>query len=74
MPALILGLSRQLIFMVPLLIVLPPIFGLNGLWAAFPIADLLGLIISVIWTRATFKELGIPFTFRSPKIDSAANA
>ncbi len=67
MPALILGLSRQLIFMVPLLIVFTWLFGLTGLWAAFPTADLLGLVISVVWTWAVFRELGIPFRLRSPK-------
>lgn len=64
MPALILGLSRQLLFMVPLLLILPPIFGLAGLWAAFPIADLMGLILSLIWARVSFKELGIPMSLR----------
>jgi Na+-driven multidrug efflux pump len=65
MPALILGLSRQLIFMVPLLVIFTWLFGLTGLWAAFPTADLLGLVLSVVWTRAVFKELDIPFRLRS---------
>jgi Na+-driven multidrug efflux pump len=64
MPALILGLSRQLLCMVPLLILLPPIFGLSGLWAAYPLADLMGLIMALVWTRSAFKELGIPFSLR----------
>lgn len=34
-----LSLTRQIIFMVPLLFFLPPAFGLNGVWMAFPISD-----------------------------------
>jgi putative MATE family efflux protein len=63
-PALILGASRQLLFMIPLLLILPRYFGLPGLWAAFPIADALALIIAVVWTRVAFHELGIPFSLR----------
>lgn len=34
-----LSLTRQIIFMIPLLFILPPHFGLNGVWMAFPISD-----------------------------------
>ena len=38
-PALFLSMSRQIIFLIPLVILLPRVFGLVGIWAAFPIAD-----------------------------------
>jgi putative MATE family efflux protein len=45
-PAFILSLSRQIIFLIPLIIVLPRLYGLVGIWAAFPIADSLAFLLS----------------------------
>ena len=46
--AVFLSLTRQIIFMVPLLFILPPKFGLNGVWAAFPIADFVATVVSTL--------------------------
>lgn len=46
--ALFLGLLRQFIFLLPLLIILPKIWGLNGVWIATPIADGLAVIVTLI--------------------------
>lgn len=43
-----LSLSRQMIFLLPLLIVLPPIMGTDGVWAALPASDTLAFIVT--WT------------------------
>lgn len=43
-----LSLTRQIIFMVPLLFILPPILGLDGVWAAFPISDSASTIVTII--------------------------
>jgi len=34
-----LSLTRQFIFLIPSIILLPPLFGLNGAWAAMPLSD-----------------------------------
>ena len=47
-PALILSLSRQVLFLFPLLFILPSFFGLNGLWYAFPVADITSISLAVI--------------------------
>lgn len=50
--AVFLSLTRQIIFMVPLLFILPLIFGLNGVWSAFPISDVIATIVAsvmLIW-------------------------
>lgn len=44
--AMFLSLTRQIIFMIPLLFILPPYFGLNGVWASFPISDMLSAIVA----------------------------
>lgn len=44
--AVFLSLTRQIIFMIPLLIILPPYFGLEGVWACYPISDAVSSIIA----------------------------
>lgn len=43
-----LSLTRQLLFLLPGLIILPRIFGLDGIWMSMPTADFLAVIIAVI--------------------------
>ncbi|WP_048139829.1 MATE family efflux transporter [Methanosarcina horonobensis] len=45
-PAFILSLARQLLFLLPLVLVLPRCYGLDGVWAAFPISDFLACILA----------------------------
>ena len=49
--AVFLSLTRQIIFMIPLLFILPPHFGLYGVWSAFPICDVVSAIIAgaMLW-------------------------
>ena len=42
----VLSLTRQLIFLVPGLLVLPPLLGLDGAWAAQPVADALATLVT----------------------------
>ncbi|NLX91815.1 MAG: MATE family efflux transporter [Firmicutes bacterium] len=46
--AFILSMSRQIIFLIPLLLTLPFLFNLTGIWLAFPMADLLSFLL-VVW-------------------------
>ncbi|MCM1369001.1 MAG: MATE family efflux transporter [Candidatus Amulumruptor caecigallinarius] len=41
-----LSLTRQVIFMIPLLFILPPIMGLDGVWSAFPISDFVATVVA----------------------------
>lgn len=45
-PALLLTLTRQGFFFIPLVIVLPLFFGEIGVWISFPIADLLSTLVT----------------------------
>jgi len=56
-PALFLSLSRQIIFLIPLVLVLPLVMGLNGVFVAFPIADVLATAITVIMLSREFARL-----------------
>lgn len=44
--AIFLSLTRQIIFMIPLLLFLPGCLGLNGVWMAFPISDSLATVVT----------------------------
>jgi putative MATE family efflux protein len=46
--SIVLGMLRQFLFLLPLLFVLPPLMGLNGVWAATPIADGFAIMVTFI--------------------------
>lgn len=46
--SILLSISRQIIFLIPAIIILPYYYGLNGIWYAMPIADFLSTILAVI--------------------------
>ena len=45
--SIILSLSRQLIFLIPSIIILPRMFGLDGVWAATPVSDFLASLLAL---------------------------
>lgn len=53
--ALILSLVRQFIFLVPLLLLLPRILGITGVWLALPISDTLAFLVSGLWLFREYK-------------------
>ncbi len=57
-PALFLTLTKQGFCLIPLLFILPPIFQLNGVWMAFPIADILSASICFYFLRKQMGSLG----------------
>lgn len=44
--ALILSLSRQLLILIPLVLILPRFWGVTGVWIAFPISDVLAFLLA----------------------------
>lgn len=52
-----LTLSRQLIFLIPAVILLPRFFGLTGILYASPLADILSSVITGIWLGVELKRL-----------------
>jgi len=57
LPALILTLLKQGIFLIPLVLFMPLYFGLDGIWYSFPIADLLTTIVSAVFIRKAMQRL-----------------
>lgn len=57
-PALLLSLTKQGFFLIPLVLILPPVMGVQGVWVSFPIADLLAtLVTGYFLNKAVRKEL-----------------
>lgn len=56
-----LSLSRQLLFLLPLLVLLPNIYGINGVWASMPTSDLISVIVAIsimtVYLRRFKKEM-----------------
>lgn len=51
MPALLLTLTKQGFFLIPLIMILPSILGINGIWYSFPIADIGAAVISYYFLK-----------------------
>jgi putative MATE family efflux protein len=56
--ALLLTLSKQGFFLIPLVLILPNFFGIFGVWVAFPIADVLSTLLTGYFLR---KEMTAKF-------------
>ena len=55
--AMFLSLSRQVIFLIPLLLILPLYFGLNGIWYSAPLADFLSALLTALLLYREIKHL-----------------
>lgn len=54
--SILLSLSRQVLFLIPFLIVLPLFWGLNGVWLAGPTADLTASIVTFFVLKAWIRK------------------
>lgn len=52
-----LSLTRQIIFMIPMLLILPPVWGLNGVWACFPVCDFLSAVVATVFLIVQVKRI-----------------
>jgi putative MATE family efflux protein len=55
-PALLLTLTKQLFFLTPLVIILPLFFGFDGIWYAFPLADLLSAGVCYFFLKVGMRK------------------
>ncbi len=61
-----LSLTRQVLFLIPLLFILPPRLGLDGVWMAFPASDVVATLVTVVmvysqlrkFRKYTFQKIG----------------
>ena len=55
--SIVLSLSRQVIFLIPALLILPGIFGLNGAWIAVPSADIFASALTYFVLHRQLKKM-----------------
>ena len=55
--AMLLTLSRQVLLLIPALFILPRFFGLDGIFYAGPISDVLATILTALCLTAEMKQL-----------------
>lgn len=51
-----LSLTRQLLFVIPALLILPPILGTKGVWISFPCADMMAVTVSTLMILREMKR------------------
>ncbi|MGD9328382.1 MAG: MATE family efflux transporter [Cyclobacteriaceae bacterium] len=55
-PALVLSLSKQGFFLIPLVLILPVFLGIDGVWIAFPIADLSSTLVTWLYLKKEINQ------------------
>jgi Na+-driven multidrug efflux pump len=67
LPALVLALLRQVILLIPLVVVLPRFLGLGGIWASFPVADGLAAVVTALMLVSALRALRDRFDETIPR-------
>ena len=65
-----LSLTRQLIFLIPCLLIMPHFWGLNGVWLGMATSDLLAFILAVITLIVMIRRLNRRFDSITPTVRS----
>jgi Na+-driven multidrug efflux pump len=52
-----LSLLRQIIVLLPLILLLPKLWGVEGVWIANPVSDMVAAVITFIFFRNEMKKL-----------------
>ncbi len=52
-----LGLLRQVLLLIPLLLILPDFLGLNGIWGAGALSDLISSLVAIVALKSAFNHL-----------------
>ena len=55
-PALLLSLTKQGFFLIPLILILPTYFGVWGVWVSFPIADVCSTLVTGYFLRRAIRQ------------------
>ena len=55
--SIVMSLSRQVLFLIPLLFTLPLLWDLNGVWLAFPISDFFAAVVAVFMLAYQMRKI-----------------
>jgi putative MATE family efflux protein len=68
LPALLLTLTKQGFFLIPLVLIMPKFLGVNGIWYSFPIADLLSALVTWLYLQKATKNMIAPKPQEAPAL------
>jgi putative MATE family efflux protein len=57
--SMLLALSRQVIFLIPALLILPYFYGVSGVWASMPLADASAFIMTAVVLKSQAKKITV---------------
>jgi len=57
LPSIVLSMSREILFLIPLILFIPQLLGLNGVWVTMPISDFLSFWLTFVFYRNLVKHL-----------------
>ena len=57
-PSLFLTLSREVLFFIPFVLILPGFFGLTGIWLSFPLADFFAILVTAVLLYREMRRMG----------------
>lgn len=57
--AIFLSLTRQLLFLIPSLLIFPSLWGTVGVWMSMPVADVIATVVATFMLRRQLKHLGV---------------
>jgi len=60
MPSLLLSILREVLFFIPLMLIMSGLFGLDGVWVSRPLSDLLAFLVTLMLISRELRRLGIP--------------
>lgn len=58
-PSILLSMSRQILFLIPLILILPIFFNITGIWIAFPVADFLAIIMTAFFIKKELNNINL---------------
>jgi putative MATE family efflux protein len=67
-----LSLTRQLLFLIPCLLILPPVLKVDGVWLAMAASDLLAILTAVVTLCVMLRRINKRFYATATSIESAA--
>ncbi|MBN1949315.1 MAG: MATE family efflux transporter, partial [Candidatus Cloacimonetes bacterium] len=70
LPSFLLTMSRQFLFLIPLILFLPRYLGIRGVWIAFPLSDILSFLITLIFVIRILAEFKLEIKRRENEISA----
>lgn len=65
-----LSMSRQVLFLIPAILILPRLFGLTGVWCSIPVSDFVAAVVTFVILKNEQRKMTLRYPEAVPKIRS----